>query len=102
MNEKVKKKLKGFCHKLDWHWDRPFPGDVGEDGRWEISLYSIDDLTEDGYVGYVAIAELENGRWTVIFTIDKEEERFRFTSPTLQDAKHLLDTLLAANTRTFL
>jgi hypothetical protein len=94
----IKEKLKTFCHKLDWRWDHPFPGDVGEDGRWEISLYSVDDLTEDGYVGYVALAQLENGQWAVIFTIDEEKERFEFTRPTLAEAKHALDALLAANT----
>jgi hypothetical protein len=98
MNKKIKKELKGFCHKWDWRWDHPFPGDVGEDGRWELSLYSIDDLTEDGYVGYVALAQLENGQWVVVFTIDEEEERFEFTQPTLAEAKHALDTLLGANT----
>jgi hypothetical protein len=97
-NEKTKKKLKTFCHKLDWRWDHPFPGDVGEDGRWELSLYSIDDLTEEGYVGYVALAQLKNGQWAVVFTIDGEKERFEFRRPTLAEAKHALDTLLGANT----
>jgi hypothetical protein len=93
----IPKKLKSFCHKLPWRWDHPFPGDVGEDGRWELSLDSIDDLTE---VGYVALAPLENGAWGVIFTIGEEGERFWLTRPrpTLQDAKHVLDYLLAANT----
>ena len=94
-DEKAKEKLKGFCHRTNWSWDHPFPGDLGERGRWELSLHSIDDLTQ---AGYVAIAPLENGEWGVIFTIDEEEERFWFTRPTLQDAKCSLDRLLAANT----
>jgi hypothetical protein len=93
------KHLKRFCHKFDWSWDHPFPGDLGEEGRWELSLYSINDLTEAGYVGYVAIAPLENGQWAVIFIIQEEGcFRLKRPSPTLQEAKHALDRLLAAKT----
>jgi hypothetical protein len=91
-------KLKGFRHKTNWWWDHPFPGDVGEDGRWELDLYSIDDLTEDGFAGFVALAPLENGRWALIFTIEEESTHFGLTRPTLQDAKAVLDRLLATST----
>jgi hypothetical protein len=93
----MKTELKTYCHKSDWSWDHPFPGDAAEDGRWELSLYRIDDLTEAGYVGYVALAQLKNGHWAVIFTID-EEGRFGFTRKTLAEAKHALDALLGATT----
>jgi hypothetical protein len=93
----MKAELKTYCHKSGWSWDHPFPGDVGEDGRWELSLYRMDDLTEAGYVGYVALAQLKNGHWAVIFTMD-EEGVFGFTRKTLGEAKHTLDALLGAST----
>jgi hypothetical protein len=98
MDQNLINLLKTLCHKSDWRWDHPFPGDIGEDGRWEISLYRLDDLTEDGFAGYAALAELENGHWMIIFRPEEEEGELRLVKPTLLKAKYTLDLLLGANT----
>jgi hypothetical protein len=67
--------VKKLCHKWGWNWDHTFPGDAGEDGRWGISLYSFNDLSEDGFRGYAALAPLDNGRWVVIIRIKEEGEK---------------------------
>jgi len=65
--------LKTLSYRTGWQWDHPFAGDIGADtGRWEISLYRLDDLTEDGYIGYAALAELANGHWIIILVIEEE------------------------------
>jgi hypothetical protein len=35
--------MKKYYTRGDWHWDHPFPGDVSEDGCWEIDLYTVND-----------------------------------------------------------
>jgi hypothetical protein len=90
--------LKRLRHRTTWQWDHPFPGDIGEDGRWELSLYHYDDLSEDGYAGYVAIAPLRTGEWAVIFLLEGEETQVGFRRLTLSAAKASIDLLLAGDT----
>jgi hypothetical protein len=59
-------------------------------------LYFLDDLSEDSFVNYAALAELENGRWMVIFSIEEEDKRLELIEPTLGKAKAALDQLLGA------
>ena len=60
ITRRLQKRLKNLCHKWEWAWDHPFPGDIGQDGRWEISIYSLNDLAEAGFCGCAALAPLED------------------------------------------
>jgi hypothetical protein len=100
--------LKGLYSRREWTWDHLVSADeieyeIGADGRWEISLYSPDDLSEEGYAGYAALVPLEDGRWMVIFRLEDEsvyaeEDEDQRTRPTLSEAKRTLDLMLGANT----
>jgi hypothetical protein len=88
--------MKKYYTRGDWHWDHPFP-DVGEDGRWEIDLYTVNDCFESGYRGYAALAELEDGRWMTLILLEAEGIN-RSCYPTLPAAQSALDAALGANT----
>jgi hypothetical protein len=91
-------KLKTYYARHDWRWDHPFPGEIGENGRWEISLYSPDDLTESGWVGYAALAPLPSGEWMLLILPDGGAEDQSFCFGSEAEAKRQLDLRLAADT----
>lgn len=90
--------MKKYYTRADWHWDHPFPGDVGEDGRWEIDLYTVNDCFESGYRGYAALAELEDGRRMTLILVEAEGIN-RSCYPTLPAAQSALDAALGATPR---
>jgi hypothetical protein len=93
--------LKTFRHKpgRDWAWDHPLTGDIGDaTGRWEITLYALDGFSEDGCIGYAALAELENGHSMVIIVLEEGGNRLELIRSTLEEAKATLDQLLGAST----
>jgi hypothetical protein len=89
--------LKKLCHRCKWAWDHPFAGEIGENGRWEISLRFTDDAEPDSYAGYVALIPMEHGQWTMLILLEDEDEDFGPIYPTLAEAKHALDLLLGAD-----
>jgi len=98
ITRRLQKRLKNLCHKWEWAWDHPFPGDIGQDGRWEISLYSLNDLAEAGFCGCAALAPLEDDHWAVIIRLEEEGESLKLARATLAEAKHALDLSLGADT----
>jgi hypothetical protein len=99
--ETVKEKAKQFWpssrpEQGTWQWDED-----SDTLQWEIDLWNMDDDHIDPE-GYVAIRPLEHGKYALIFVIDEEwPEGFdpgNLVFSSIEQAKHYLDTLLAADT----